>query len=282
MSAYSPIAIAPDEQFVVGESDLASCDEAAYRCGCASILFCTGGSAEVNIDGFRIQFQRNMVLLALAGWMLRVSNRSSDFRIAFCSFSRDLFTEAAFRFDPSFFHALHECPAFYPHEQTLGGVRLWFELADLTYRDRQNIFRNTIMRNWLQNALLEISDTIQRSGTGADWGMESSSRQVELFHKFIALVHENSLREREVAFYADALCISTRYLSSIVRSVSGSSAKELIDRSVVLEIKMMLQSTDLSVQEIAYRLHFPDQSYLGRYFKKHTGQSPTEYRGTKK
>ena len=43
---------------------------------------------------------------------------------------------------------------------------------------------------------------------------------------------------------------------------------------MLLEIKMLLQSTDLSVQEIAYRLHFPDQSYLGRYFKKHTGESP--------
>ena len=58
-------------------------------------------------------------------------------------------------------------------------------------------------------------------------------------------------------------------------------AKEFIDRSVVLEIKMLLGSTELSVQEIAYRLHFPDQSYLGRFFKKHTGVSPTEFRNAK-
>ena len=50
----------------------------------------------------------------------------------------------------------------------------------------------------------------------------------------------------------------------------------------MLEIKMMLQSTDLSVQEIAYRLRFPYQSYLGRFFKKHAGESPTEYRNNKK
>ena len=85
-----------------------------------------------------------------------------------------------------------------------------------------------------------------------------------------------------MSYYADKLCISTRYLSTIVRSVAHSSAKEFIDRSVMLEIKMMLQSTDLSVQEIAYRLRFPDQSYLGRFFKKHAGESPTEYRNNKK
>ncbi|MDE7005047.1 MAG: helix-turn-helix domain-containing protein, partial [Alistipes sp.] len=78
------------------------------------------------------------------------------------------------------------------------------------------------------------------------------------------------------------LCISTRYLSTVVRSIAHSSVKEFVDRAVVLEIKMLLQSSDLSVQEIAYRLHFPDQSYLGRYFKNHTGMSPTEYRNARK
>ena len=97
----------------------------------------------------------------------------------------------------------------------------------------------------------------------------------------MALVHEHCAREREVTFYADRLCISTRYLSTIVRNISHGSAKEFIDQAVVLEIKVMLQSTDLSVQEIAYRLRFPDQSYLGRFFKKHTGESPTEYRNSK-
>ena len=53
---------------------------------------------------------------------------------------------------------------------------------------------------------------------------------------------------------------------------------QFIDRAVMLEIRMMLRSTDLSVQEIAYRLKFPDQSYLGRFFKKHAGESPTEDR----
>ena len=67
-----------------------------------------------------------------------------------------------------------------------------------------------------------------------------------------------------------------------MRNIAHSSAKEFIDRSVLLEIKMLLQATDLAVQEIAYRLHFPDQSYLGRNFKQHTGESPTEYRNTKK
>ena len=155
-------------------------------------------------------------------------------------------------------------------------------MAAYTYRDRSNMFRNTIIKNRLQNVLLEFYDKMQRMNAHKRRVPESTTRQTDLFHRFVALVHEHCTREREVTFYADKLCISTRYLSTIVRNISHSSAKEFIDRSVVLEIKVLLQSTDLSVQEIAYRLRFPDQSYLGRFFKKHTGESPTEFRNSKK
>ena len=64
--------------------------------------------------------------------------------------------------------------------------------------------------------------------------------------------------------------------------VGHTSAKELIERAGMREIRVVLRSTDLSVQEIAYRLKFPDQSYLGRFFKKHAGESPTEYRNAKR
>lgn len=106
----------------------------------------------------------------------------------------------------------------------------------------------------------------------------TSNRQMELFHRFVSLVHDCCIEEREVSFYADKLCISTRYLSAIVRRTTHQSAKELIDKIVIMEIKVLLQNTTLPIQEIAYKMHFPDQSYLGRYFKKHTGISPSAFR----
>ena len=75
--------------------------------------------------------------------------------------------------------------------------------------------------------------------------------------------------------------ITPRYLSTIVQAVSGETAKNIIDKHVILEIKVLLESTELSIQEIANRLQFPDQSFFGRYFKKHTGISPMNYRRTR-
>lgn len=280
MAEYNPIMTTPEEQFVVGDTDLSYFEEHSCRTEGGAILFCRRGSATVTVDQLRDRVTRDTLLLLLPGSILHLNERTDDFRVRFCAFSLELFSEAAYRLDPSFFHILHEHAIIRLPDRIIEGVRNWFQMASYTYRDRGNIFRNTIIRNRLQNVLLEAFDKTQRFAPDVH-SQTGTTRQADLFQRFVALVHEHCTEQREVAFYADRLCISTRYLSTIIRSVAHSTAKEFIDRSVVLEIKMLLGSTELSVQEIAYRLHFPDQSYLGRFFKKHTGVSPTEFRNAK-
>ena len=96
--------------------------------------------------------------------------------------------------------------------------------------------------------------------------------------RFIALVIESFREQRSVDYYADKLCVTTRHLSKTIQQTVGYTAKEWIDDYVILELKVTLHSTALSIQEIANQFNFPDQSYLGRYFKHHTGMSPTAYR----
>lgn len=280
MAEYNPIMTTPEEQFVVGDTDLRYFEEHSCRTEGGAILFCRRGSATVTVDQLRDRVTRDTLLLLLPGSILHLNERTDDFRVRFCAFSLELFSEAAYRLDPSFFHILHEHAIIRLPDRIIEGVRNWFQMASYTYRDRGNIFRNTIIRNRLRNVLLEAFDKTQRFAPDVH-SQTGTTRQADLFQRFVALVHEHCTEQREVAFYADRLCISTRYLSTIIRSVAHSTAKEFIDRSVVLEIKMLLGSTELSVQEIAYRLHFPDQSYLGRFFKKHTGVSPTEFRNAK-
>lgn len=282
MAQINPLLTSADEQFIVGDSDFSYFGQNACRLEGCAILFCREGEAEVMVDQRQGRLHRNTMVLLLPGTFLLFLDRSEDFRATFCTFSRDLFLEAAFRLDPGFFESVHRNPISNPPQRIVDGANIWFQMMAYNYRDRQNIYRITIVKNRLQNVLLEIYDKIQRLASKESPTNEATTRQTELFQRFAALVHEFCSQEREVAFYADRLCISTRYLSTIVRSVAHTSAKEFIDRSVMLEIRMMLRSTDLSVQEIAYRLKFPDQSYLGRFFKKHAGESPTEYRNARR
>ena len=99
-----------------------------------------------------------------------------------------------------------------------------------------------------------------------------------IFEQFLKLVGEHHGKERGMAFYADKLCLSPKYLSKVVKNVSGKSGPEWIDSYVILEAKNMLKYSDMPLKEIVYRLNFPNSSVFYKFFKSHTGQTPSEYR----
>lgn len=127
----------------------------------------------------------------------------------------------------------------------------------------------------LQAALFEMMDMhFERSGAPE----HRKSRKEEIMAKFILLVSEHFRTQRRVTFYADKMCITSKHLTAVVKEISGRTAGEWIERYVIVEAKVLLKSTDLTIQEIATKLNFPNQSFFGKYFKHQTGLSPSEYR----
>ena len=100
----------------------------------------------------------------------------------------------------------------------------------------------------------------------------------EKVDEFIRLVTEHHMTEHYLAFYAEKLGITPKYLSKLVRDVTGRSAPDWIDSFLVLEAKNMLKYSDLAIKEIVFKLNFPDQSSFYKFFKLHTGMIPSEYR----
>lgn len=106
----------------------------------------------------------------------------------------------------------------------------------------------------------------------------SMTPQQEKCEKFMTLVAENFKTQREIGFYADRLCVSNKYLSSLLKQETGMTALEWIERHVVLYAKSCLSSTSMSIQQISDELDFPSQSVFGKYFKRVEGVSPKTYR----
>ncbi len=106
------------------------------------------------------------------------------------------------------------------------------------------------------------------------------SRQEELFRRFIKLVNEHCKTQRTTTFYADRLCLSPRYLSTVIRDVSGRTVTEWVNQAVVLEAKVLLKHSDLLTYQIADELHFPNPSFFSKFFKRMTGMTPQEYQRT--
>ncbi|MCD7970800.1 MAG: helix-turn-helix transcriptional regulator [Alistipes sp.] len=161
-----------------------------------------------------------------------------------------------------------------------GFVENWVYITRRIMEQKNHIFRDSIIRNLLQCLFLESNDKMKRYFN--DGKIKSNRREV-LFREFMLMVKDHCREYREVDYYASRLFITPRYLSFICsRSANNLSPKKIIDMQAVLEIKILLETTNDPMQKIAEQMNFPDQSYFGRFFKRYTGQSPLSYRFSRK
>lgn len=107
---------------------------------------------------------------------------------------------------------------------------------------------------------------------------ETQTRVQDMFKKFIVLVNEHGSRHHTLDFYADRLCVTKRYLGTLVHKVSGVKAKEWIDRAIITDAKVALKHSDISVSQLSEELRFPTPSFFCKFFKRMTGTTPAGYR----
>lgn len=138
-------------------------------------------------------------------------------------------------------------------------------------------FRREVVQHLL-NALLYMIGYIRNNMQSAS--SIQLSRQEELFHRFIALVNEYSTTERTVSFYADKLCLTPRYLNTVIRQISQQTVMDWINQAVILEAKVLLKHSNLLIYQIADELVFPNPSFFCKFFKRITGITPQKYQKT--
>ncbi|MBO7590874.1 MAG: AraC family transcriptional regulator [Prevotella sp.] len=141
--------------------------------------------------------------------------------------------------------------------------------------DENHHYRKELVQALLLAMFYDMSGVIYRIEQSS---AKKQSRSDVIFAHFIALLQENFRKERRVGWYASQLEITAKYLSEVVKNVSKRTPNEWIDSYVVLEIRVLLKNSPKSIKEITEELNFPNQSFLGKYFKEHVGVSPSEYR----
>lgn len=141
--------------------------------------------------------------------------------------------------------------------------------------DTEHHYRIQLVKSLMLAMFYDMSNVIwrvQQSGT------KPLSRADAIFAGFIQLLEQNFRTERRVSWYARQLNITPKYMSEVVKQISQRTSNEWIDSYVILEIRVLLKNTTKSIKEITEELHFPNQSFLGKYFKEHVGMSPSDYR----
>ena len=139
-----------------------------------------------------------------------------------------------------------------------------------------NIFREGALQGYTQVLMFNAYNYFTKMKNNVNSSSEYNRNQ-GIYSRFIQAVQKNYVQERSITYYADLLCISPKYLSQVIKNVTGRLAGEWISDYVILEAKALLKSNKYTVQQVCDMLNFANQSFFGKYFKRKTGMSPKNY-----
>lgn len=243
--------------------------------GFTSIIMMSG-EATISIDMQTYQVKPNMIVFFNPDSIIRTIKCSPD-AAAYClAFSKSFVNEIQIDLSTSLpiYMRFGKAPVLAVTEQDVAEIRQLFRLIKTMLQSDKERYRHEIIRTLFTTIFYIITEINQREQPNE----RKQGRCEILFEEFMTLLEQYHKQERNVRFYSKEMNITPKYLSTIAKDLSGKTAARWIDESVILEAKTLLKYSGMSIQEIAYHLNFSTQSFFGKYFKQHTGTSPSRYK----
>lgn len=240
------------------------------------ILYCRKGEAEMQLQFVPYVIGEGQLIIVSPDMFPAFTSRSADFRAFYCIMDRDFAEYTAYGVPSQFYACQFNAPAI------RGGYEmdLWTKILEHSVNEYTDYeCRKDILKNIIHNIYL-VYYNLWRQQHGDTSTHREMKHKEQLCMKFYDLVFDHFAEHRDIGFYADQLCVTPNYLAMIVRQICKESPKQAIDRQVILEMKHTIKTTTMTAEQMAVRLHFPDTSYMCRYFKKRTGMSISEYRAS--
>lgn len=238
------------------------------------LLRCERGEAVLSLQFRPYRLTAGMMTIVAPDMFPSVGWASDDFCARYCVGERDFADEVLYDVPKEFFDAIYVAPLLAVGE----ALDPWFDMLDRVAGEAgDNPWRAAILGDVVHGLLLSYYHLWQQRN-GDQTSRPTMTRAEQLCSRFYDMVFDQFREQRDVGYYADALCITPCYLAMILRQVCGETPKQAIARQVVLTIKHMLRTTVMTVEQIAGELNFADTSYMCRYFRRYTGVSMGEYR----
>ncbi len=244
-----------------------------YRLTEGRVVYFRAGTLRLRINLRELEFKAGDFLVVSPGTVFEFLYISSDLDLAMLAFSNSLMES-------------------WQKEELLqvylqGRLFLHLSLTEQESRRMEQIFAllwevvhdRPFPKESVQSLIsLVFHQTDGFRGRELEAGKQKRSRQEEVFNRFLELVNKYAVHERSCTFYADRLCLTSRYLSTLVRQASGRTVMDWVNEAVIQEAKLMLCHTDKLVYHIADELNFPNASFFCKYFRRMTGMTPKDYR----
>lgn len=242
------------------------------------MMVCLHGQAAVHINGRMYDIRPDDLLVCHPNIVLEKSAASLDFDFRCVCMSKEYLGQLPLKgsdntWDILMFLERHPVLALTAAEAK--DFCLYYDLIRSRLEDSTRRKRKELVDALLTAFLCEFRDVLDRF---ANFKPQPYTAGSNAFRNFLSLLSSTYPKPRSVAWYADKLCLTPKYLSTVCKESSGETAGELINRYVVKDIDFLLKQRGKSIKEICNELEFPNLSFFGRYVKKHLGLSPKQYR----
>lgn len=246
------------------------------------VMMCEQGYLDITINSRRFIMHRGEIAFIVFDMVAVPIMVSEDFKAKYIAIDFDAAQDAFFLVTSNrFWEYVYSTPVFSLNGNVKEIAHMWFKTVEWIYANCSDMTTEKVLRNEMENFMLVMAEQVE-SCKGLLGENPVKNRAWTIVNDFLGLLNRHYTRHHDVAFYADKLNITPNYLNIIAKKNIGVSAKEQINIQLGLVVKMLLDTTDLTVKEIAGKLHYEDPSYLCRIFRKQTGLSPIQYRNQHK
>ena len=250
-------------------------NQPAYFRGVVLIL-CVQGKGRLNIDMREYLVEENTVCTILPNTIVLCTEASDDLLFLSLLFTVDFIAEMPLIKDISFVEKAKQYPTQQISSKDTADFISYFSLIERQNLNRQQKFADKVARGLIYSLCSELVSIYHLQETIKE--DKPSSRQNEILNQFFLLLRAHTPHRREVSFYADKMCLTPKYLSTKIKKITKKSVFEWINSATIIKTKVLLKASDKSISQISEELSFPNPSFFSRFFKKHTGITPNEYR----
>lgn len=233
----------------------------------------TSGEAMVEVDGRTYTLRGGTLLALLPSHLQHTVLCATDFCCLTLAFEFDLMADFPYVLQSNVSQKMGHTPFLFlsaeARERLEGAYRaIALHHARTSHPSYREILRSLVFIFTAEVSAIYTNSPVKATGTHQD----------ELTEGFFRLLHQSFVSHREVVFYAGQLCITPKYLARVIRQVTGHTPAYWIADFTVREVKTLLKSTTLSVTQLSEQFNFPNSSFFARYFKRHVGVAPQQYR----
>lgn len=246
------------------------------RLKCEIFVLCMDGELEASINLNKVKIKANDVIALTPGSIFQIDRIEGNLKIYFLGFSASYVEQkenSRILLD-TMYHTLGR-PILSLSEN---GAKLLEEYFNLLIHTYIHFEESSVLQNIAPNVFMDTHTVISLLYKKNSNEKVTMSKSEQICRSFTQLVLQHYSQNRNVAWYAEKLGITHAYLCTTVKQAIGKTCVDVISSMVIMDAKSQLKSTELSIQQISDSLNFANMSFFGKYFKRHVGMSPLEYR----